>query len=177
MKEDLNITTAAAAGGSTFDHFYARNEFYGGQVGVRACYRWSLFTFTIEGLLGLGDNHESILVAGATTAAGGAITPGGTFATAANIGSYTRDEFSILVDTEGRIGIDITAGVQAYVGYNFLYLSEAVRPFNQVTPPAAAVAGAGRRCRSAAAISGAGPERRSECSLLIHPVHGIGRRT
>ena len=60
---------------------------------------------------------------------------------AANIGSYTRDEFSILVDTEGRIGIDITAGVQAYVGYNFLYLSEAVRPFNQVTPPAAAVAG------------------------------------
>jgi hypothetical protein len=144
LKEDLNITTAAAAGGGTFDHFYARNEFYGGQIGARACYRRGLFTFTVQGLLGLGDNHESILVAGTTTAAGagGAITPGGTFATAANSGAFTRDEFSVLVDAGGRIGFDITGGVQVYVGYNFLYLSDAVRPFNQVTPPAAAVAGA-----------------------------------
>lgn len=139
LKEDLNITTGAAAGGGTFDHFYGRNEFYGGQLGARACYRWSVFTFQIEGLLGLGDNHESLLVAGTTTTAAGAITGGGTFATAANIGSLNRDEFSVLVDTEGKIGIDIANGVQAYVGYTFLYLSNAVRPFNQVTTAAGPV--------------------------------------
>lgn len=148
LKEDLNITNETNVNGTingNFDHFYARNEFYGGQIGLRACYRWGLFTFTVDGLLGLGDNHESVLVAGlgSTATAGGptTITQGGLFANASNIGTYNRDEFCVLVQTGGKIGFDIASGVQAYVGYDFLYLSNAVRPFNQVSGATGAVAG------------------------------------
>ncbi len=133
LKEDLDITTAGAAA-TTIDHFYTRNQFYGGQFGARACYHWCMFTFVAESLLGLGDVHQTLEVAGGNSAGPG----GGTFATTANSGVFIRDEFGVLVQTDFKVAVDVCNGVQWFVGYDFLYLNQVLRPFNQVTTPGAA---------------------------------------
>jgi hypothetical protein len=137
LQEDLDITIQNTVAGSGINNqniseFHARNQFYGGQVGVRACFRYGLFTFGAEGMLAIGNNHESILVSGTTTT-GLVTTPGATFANAGNSGRFTRDQFALLPVADVRVGVDIGAGAQIFVAYNFLYLNKALRPGNQVS--------------------------------------------
>src|SRR5262249_34550246 len=108
LDEDLAVTEAervnpgapvALAGNGivVVDQCEARNEFYGGQVGVRGEFRWR--RWTVEGLakVALGDCHETVTIGGATFTAppGGLLraAAGGLLALPSNSGRFNRDAF------------------------------------------------------------------------------------
>lgn len=138
LAEDIDITGQNQVGRTinrNSDHFHTRNQFYGGQAGARGVFRYGLLTAVIEGKVAIGDNHESILVAGSSTVAvagPSTTTPVGLLANNSNSGRYVRDQFAVVPQAGGRIGIDIADGAQAFIGYDFLYISHVVRPGDQI---------------------------------------------
>src|SRR5262245_48881822 len=118
------------------DEFLTRNQFYGGQVGIRAearCGRWYLLT---RSTVALGSTQQQIDVRGSstlTTTAGTIQTVnGGLLATATNIGTFNRSEFSVIPEVGVNIGYCIAPGLRVFVGYNFLYWNNVVRPGDQI---------------------------------------------
>jgi hypothetical protein len=118
------------------DTFRTRNQFYGGQVGVRGEYALGNFLLGTTAKVGLGNNHESVEVSGMSSlfpAAGAAMSvPVGQFAGPSNLGRRTHDDFAVMPEVEVKLGYQLTSWLRATVGYDFLYLSRAVRPGNQV---------------------------------------------
>ena len=46
----------------------------------------------------------------------------------ANIGRYTQNQFSVVPEVGVNIGYQVTSRLRLFVGYNFLYLGNALRP-------------------------------------------------
>lgn len=118
------------------DRFATRNDFYGGQVGVRAMFYYGDFYVDLRGKVGLGVTRSTLDVTGSTsvTPPGGTTvtTPGGLYALPGNIGHYTRDEFSVVSELGIFGGYQVTSHLRAFVGYTFLYWSGVARPVDQI---------------------------------------------
>jgi hypothetical protein len=130
---------------SVIDHFRGRNQFYGGQVGVRAAACWRQLFFAMQGKLAIGDVHEVVEVSGISTlnmptaTAGGAsqalpptTVPVGRFAAPSNIGRHLSDRFAVVPEAEGRFGIQVCPNILVYVGYDFVYINKVARPGDQI---------------------------------------------
>jgi hypothetical protein len=132
----LGVPVGSPAAVAVVDSFHTRNQFYGGQVGFSADYRWSSFVFSIGTKVGVGDTHESVNIAGKSDFYLGA-TPlatvdSGHFALASNSGRTTRDQFSVVPEVQCKIGYQILRNLSGFLGYDFLYWSQVVRPGSQV---------------------------------------------
>ena len=136
IAENLQVFPGAPifAGASigAFDQFDTRNQFYGGQLGVRAEVRQDRLFANFTGKLALGDTHQTVDINGATTITppGGPaiVRPGGLLALPSNAGRFSRDEFSVVPEGSVNVGYQVTNNLRAYVGYTFLYWSDVVRP-------------------------------------------------
>jgi hypothetical protein len=117
---------------NAFDQFDTRNQFYGGQLGVRAEVRQNHLFANVTGQVALGDTHQTVDINGATTITppGGlaAIRPGGLLALPGNSGHFSRDDFSVVPEVGVNVGYQFTNNLRVFVGYNFLYWSNVVRP-------------------------------------------------
>jgi hypothetical protein len=131
--------TVGTIGGTTLvlnDQFDAANHFYGGQVGARGCYRMGKLDVDASVKVALGENQERVDIGGST----GIVPPGGTptvlrgglLALSSNIGRYNHDSFAVLPEVGVNVGYQVTCSLRVYAGYTFLYLSDAVRPGDQV---------------------------------------------
>jgi Putative beta barrel porin-7 (BBP7) len=129
----------ASLAGNTFlltDRFATRNQFYGGMLGTMAwVYRGPWFGF-LQAAVGLGDTHQVLDVSGnqvRTTPAGvTTMIPGGLLALSSNSGHFTHDAFAVAPFVGLNVGRQITRNLGAFVGYNFLYWSNVVRPTDQI---------------------------------------------
>jgi hypothetical protein len=146
MDDDLSILTrttfAPGVGGLTgssvagSDRFGARNQFYGGQIGLG--FEWHYGRFFVEGWskVGLGSVRQVVTINGTTVLAGvgGLQTalPGGLLALPTNSGRFSRDEFAVLPEGGINVGLRLTTHLRAHVGYTFLYLSNVVRGADQI---------------------------------------------
>jgi hypothetical protein len=115
----------------THDRFGTRNQFYGGQAGVRGETRMGSFFAYLTAKVALGDMVEHV------TATGIAIQPpatvgGGFFVQNSNFGRRSSDELVVIPQVSGQIGMDVTANIRVHVGYDFLYVSDVVRPGDQI---------------------------------------------
>ncbi len=121
---------------SQTDQFSTRNQFYGGQIGTRISWQGEHFGLDVTGKLALGETHQSVDILGASTQIGpGGVNgtfPGGFFAQTSNIGHYSANQFSIIPSVELKFSWLITSYLRAFVGYDFLYWSQVVRPGNEV---------------------------------------------
>ncbi len=146
LRESLTIVenlmfqegAGALAGGQNVnvDSFSTRNEFYGGQVGVEGRLyrgRWSLDG---RAKLAVGETHQTLDIAG-----GQSFTnvntpidtrPGGLLTTSSNIGTFSRDRFTVVPEVGINVGYALTPNLRASVGYNFLYWSSVARPGDQI---------------------------------------------
>jgi hypothetical protein len=121
------------------DNFLIYNRFNGGQVGFRAEAHKGMFVVSVTGKFAIGDMHERIEVTGQsgfnnpTTGRVGTAF-GGLFANASNIGTFNHDEFAVMPEFNGNLGIYITRGLTAFIGYNFLYVNKVARPGSQINP-------------------------------------------
>jgi hypothetical protein len=154
LDETLRVTTAFTAidaplnpgfnGGpvlpgqsvTLFDGYHGRNQFYGGQLGARVSYQLGPISAEMVGKIALGSNEERVVIDGASTLYRGglapATVPGGDLVQLSNIGIQKHDIFTVVPEVGLNLGYQITPWMQARVGYTFLYVSDVVRPGNQI---------------------------------------------
>ncbi len=126
-----DLTTGTVT--SLADQFQARNQFYGGNLGIRINSTWGQFLTGLTLQTALGATHEMLHVAGATvTNVAPNVFPGGFFAQPTNIGRQTHDAFAVVPQLGVVFGYHLTPRLTALVGYDFLYWSDVVRAGNQV---------------------------------------------
>jgi len=116
--------------GSIYDEFIGHNQFHGGQLGLHADLTHGVVFCEMTGKVALGQTFEMVRIDGATAIGG--FLPGGVYATASNIGRYTRNVFAVVPEGTFKIGFKLSDSGRFYVGYNFLYLSDSVRPGDQI---------------------------------------------
>ncbi|MCI0377161.1 MAG: BBP7 family outer membrane beta-barrel protein [Gemmataceae bacterium] len=119
------------------DRFGTHNQFYGGQIGLKASRRFGRATLDVVGKLAVGMNHETVAVAGSTALGGPGnpnpgVFPGGIFAEPTNIGVDREDKFAFIPEVQIRLGIDVTPFIRVLLGYEFLYMHRVVRPGDQI---------------------------------------------
>ncbi len=129
---DMTVGTPAIAGTIT-DSFRTENRFHGGQVGLAGTMQRGRWSLDSRATVALGSVHQEIEINGGqtltfangttTTTAGGLLAVQG-----ANIGRYSQDRFAVVPEVGFNLGYQVTDRMKVFVGYNFLYLSNAVRP-------------------------------------------------
>lgn len=122
----------------TQDHFFTRNDFYGGQIGARALLLRGRWQANITGKVALGDMHQRVHITGNLASNDfngfGAVQvfPGGYFALPTNSGTFSQDRFAVVPEAGVNIGYQLCRGVSFFAGYTFLYLSNVIRPGDQI---------------------------------------------
>jgi hypothetical protein len=116
------------------DQFRTRNDFYGGQLGVEGEVQSGDAFLKFTGKIGLGMNHEVLTTNGATgySAGGPGGTAGGLFAVSSNLGQTSRNWFAAVPEVGIQAGYYLTHHIRATVGYDFLLISDVLRPGDQI---------------------------------------------
>jgi hypothetical protein len=140
--EDIVVTAPGEAGppaGTRIvvsDSFSTKNQFYGEQIGAVLELRRNRWFIDLTGKCALGLTRETVGINGYTafTLPGTAtsVASGGLLAQPTNIGRYSRDIFAVVPEVGVSVGYQITDSWRAFVGYNFLYWSNVVRPGDQI---------------------------------------------
>jgi hypothetical protein len=139
LNEDLNVSenlivVRGANAGNTFqvtDLFSTRNNFYGGQLGLVSEWRRGRWSLDLKTKVALGSTHQVAEINGSTVINGTPFT-GGLLALPSNIGRFSRDFFTWAPEVGLNLGYQFTPHLRGYVGYNFLYWSDVLRPGNQI---------------------------------------------
>ena len=142
--EDITVLPTAPlpfVPGSTIlvtDSFQTRNNFYGGQIGLRAERRWGGWFGNVANQIAIGSNHQDVFINGntvfTTPPAAPIQQPGGLLALPTNIGSYSRDRFSVVPQASLNIGRQVTPNLRVYAGYTLMYWTNVLRPGDQIDP-------------------------------------------
>jgi hypothetical protein len=118
------------------DAFETRNQFIGGQLGVKAEVRrgnWVLYGKT---KLALGNTHQVLNINGTSTLippVGAPTTvPGGLLAISSNSGRHVQNDVGVLPELNLNIGYQINEAVRLYVGYDLLYWNGVARPGDSI---------------------------------------------
>lgn len=122
-----------------YDQFDARNSFHGAQIGLRIDSALGRWVFGFTGKIAYGANFETVTVQGN----GSLTTPAlplpavqpigsGFLATGTNIGRTLQSEAAVLPEGRLSLGCQLSESCHFVCGYDFLYLSNAVRPGDQV---------------------------------------------
>jgi len=122
------------------DRFRTRNQMYAPQMGGDTEYRFGPMFLDLGLKAALGPVHQVTDVFGQTEVPGGASGPGGILAVAppggpirnGNIGRNSTDNFAVLTDVNGLLGLQVSSHFRIGVGYQFLYLNNVARPSNQI---------------------------------------------
>ena len=142
LAEDFDLTDFFYGTGGPFvgqsgtvrDHFGTRNRFIGPMLGVRGRAEWGPFSLTAQARVAVGDTMQELNVAGSFVASN--YTPAfgaqGIFAQPANSGRRSSDHFAVQPEFQVKLGYDVTPNIRLTLGYDFLYLSNVVRPGDQL---------------------------------------------
>jgi hypothetical protein len=117
------------------DQFGTRNNFYGGQVGVEAEWDWCHFFINGRAKIALGEDQETAVITGMTRQLGPRLNSkvnAGFLALPSNIGRRNRSVFSVLPEAGVNVGFVVNDWLRFSAGYNFLYLTDVLRPGNQI---------------------------------------------
>jgi hypothetical protein len=122
---------------SLFDEFQTKNDFYGGQVGGVLNYTRGSWSADLRGTVAVGNTTQTVTINGGQVrgplANGGTfVAQGGLLALPTNIGTQSRNVFSVVPEIGLNIGYQVTDHWKAFVGYDFLYWSNVVRPADQI---------------------------------------------
>ena len=131
------LTVPGSAVRTTSDFFKTQNNFYGAQVGLLGEWHEGAWVFTANTKLGIGSTQQMVTIRGSTvdtlSGGGGSFAyPVGLFAATTNSGLYTRNKLTFLPEMGGTVGYQFTEHLRGFVGYNFMYLSNVVRPGDQI---------------------------------------------
>ena len=143
------------------DSFSTRNQFFGAQVGVKAQAQWGALDGSLIAKLAVGENFATEFVNGSSAVSGFglgssvSVTPGGIFAQSTNIGQRSHDAFALAPELQAQAGYHITPAVRIFVGYDLLYLSNVLRPSEQIDTTLNLTSSSAISGRSPATLTGA----------------------
>ncbi len=135
IRERLTSQTASA-GFDITDNFRTRNQFNGTELGVVWQGRRGWWSLDALMRLGIGNVHQTVTIDGSTQITeNGATTSHGTgfLAQRTNIGTYDRDQFTIIPELGLTLGYQMTKRVRVTAGYSLIYMGNVVRPGDQVS--------------------------------------------
>jgi hypothetical protein len=127
----------------TSDRFAVYNHFYGGQIGGRVTLRRSIFSLNLGGSIAIGGTNQVVKISGSTaqffsgflaTVFPNGVFNGGILAQGTNIGRFERNQFAVVPEIQVQLGVQLTPAIRGLIGYNFLYLSDVLRPGTQIDP-------------------------------------------
>jgi hypothetical protein len=143
----FNLPNATFNSLAITDSFHTRNQLYMGQIGARAEFHRGIWFGGIRGSVAMGPNHQSSDIFGesvVTSATGGrAAAPTGLLAVSGgpvntatgpsvlppgNAGQFKTDWFTIAPEVGLQAGAQLTRYIRTYIGYNFIYINNVVRP-------------------------------------------------
>jgi Putative beta barrel porin-7 (BBP7) len=121
------------------DQFDAHNRFHGAQLGLRTEFERRGFFAEVDTKVSFGRSVEVVRVSGQTVAVADLPTgpaafnyyPSGIFGQPTNAGRADRSVFAVLPEAAVKFGFRFGDKSRFFVGYNFLYLSHAVRAADQ----------------------------------------------
>jgi len=122
----------------TRDQFATGNYFYGGQVGLRGERDFGRWFLQGIGKVALGTMHQTVNINGALVTNDFnnfgplQVIPGGYLALPTNIGRQSRDRFAVIPEVNLTAGVWLTSWLRATAGYSFQYVSDVVRPGDQI---------------------------------------------
>jgi hypothetical protein len=139
ITENLMVPPTSVPGGALIgvkDSFSTHNNFYGGQIGTEFEFRRGRWSLDLSTKLAVGDMNEVVKINGFTSlsCASGcpAVLPGGLLALPTNIGQATNNRLAFIAEPGVKIGYNLTPRLRATVGYSLIYVSDVVRPGNQI---------------------------------------------
>ena len=143
LEESLGISDtffdpASAGTIGVQDRFTTRNDFLGAQIGTRIEWGGECLSLITTLKTAFGTNDEQVNIQGATSVTNGAFglangsTPGGVFAQPSNSGVHRQDEFAVVPQADVEIGVRLNSHFRLLAGYEFLYVSDVLRPTDQV---------------------------------------------
>lgn len=129
---DLAVGSPALSGTIT-DSFRTENNFHGGQIGLAGEMRRGRWYLDGRATIAFGTTFQRAKVSGSQVLnlqnAGLAQFNGGLLAVpGANIGTHTQQVFAVAPEVGLNLGYHLTQRTRVFVGYNFLYLSNVLRP-------------------------------------------------
>jgi hypothetical protein len=120
------------------DEFTTFNRYYGAQIGLESDLRLGPVYLTITSKVGAGQTRQTLIVKGGTAVwelgpDRRTVDPTkGFLAQSTNIGRYRRNTFSWMPEMTVRLGADLNPWVSVWMGYNFLWWTDVLRPGDQV---------------------------------------------
>ncbi len=143
LEDDLqireNLQSLDTTNPGTFvieDNFTTDNKFHGVEVG--AVYEAAMGPLFLEALskIAIGNNHQIVSINGFSDITEMGLLerfPGGVLAQRTNIGTYTRNEMSLIPQLGVTLGWRITRNVSLTAGYSLIYFSNVVRVGDQIS--------------------------------------------
>jgi hypothetical protein len=121
------------------DEFGARNNFYGGQVGMLIELKRGCWSLDMRGKVALGGTTQTAQISGSeldTSLNTGAQARfnSGLLALPSNIGRFSRDQFSVVPEVGINLGYQVCEHLRLFVGYNFIYWNNVARPGSLIDP-------------------------------------------
>lgn len=118
------------------DRFSTRNQFHGGEFGLRARMARGQWSLNMLGLVGLGNMNQQVTIAGITTTTpnGGASNTdnGGLFTQPSNIGVYERNRFAWIPQFTGNLNYHVNPNVSFHIGYNIMWITNVALSADQM---------------------------------------------
>ena len=138
------------------DRINAVNQFNGFVIGFKSDARYGMITTSMFGKIAIGDMHERVEMSGGNAffdptghsgsnantlgafplgvggGAGSAV--GGLLINSNNVGTFVQDKFTYIPEVGLNVGIALTKSLSGYIGGNFLYFPNIVRPGNLINP-------------------------------------------
>lgn len=130
--ESRSVGLNGVPGFAVADQFDAHNRFHGGQLGLRADLARGAFFAELDAKVGFGRTVEVVRVSGLTAFEGGPAVPVGVYGQPSNGGRISRASFAVLPEAGLRVGWRLGEKSRVFVGYTVMYLSDAVRPGDQL---------------------------------------------
>ena len=142
INENDNIAVSAQYAGqpipfagdsiNVMDSFTTRNDFYGGQIGIRTEYHYKRLSLEFLAKVAMGCTNEVVNIQGSTNINGTTFYNSGLLALSSNSGQFTRDAFSVVPEIGMNLSYQLTNHLRIFGGYSFLYWTNVVRPGGQI---------------------------------------------
>jgi hypothetical protein len=111
--------------------FADQNRFYGGNLGARGEIRFGNFFVNGTGKVALGEMQENLTQTVVSNVSLGTTPP---VPAGMSVQQSTVNHFAVVPEANLNVGWQFARWGRAYVGYDFLYVSDVLRPGQQVNP-------------------------------------------
>ncbi|HYO25370.1 MAG TPA: BBP7 family outer membrane beta-barrel protein [Lacipirellulaceae bacterium] len=114
------------------DVFNTSNEFFGGEIGFLVDWQRRRWSMEFLSKLAIGSTRQRVSISGQTLRDDQLFPNIGLLAQPSNVGTYERDEFSVIPEIGLTGGYQLTERLRFTLGYTLLYWSRVARPGDQI---------------------------------------------